>query len=190
MVSNQNRQQNSEADNLFERISAIFSSEEYCFYKDDTEVYCLDCAEQIQNQIESMMLEEVVFENSLSSIRSLFRRFEQIRYNPDSRIAQRIYSTQDLLGMVYLMCKAFQSKFNVNDFYEIIRELVVMWENRQPILYDVNEEDLDTFQYAIGMYEENQLQEYSILDAEISVFLNSLEMEQVYSIYQLWDIKI
>ena len=186
MVSNQNRQQNSEADNLFERISAIFSSEEYCFYKDDTEVYCLDCAEQIQNQIESMMLEEVVFENSLSSIRSLFRRFEQIRYNPDSRIAQRIYSTQDLLGMVYLMCKAFQSKFNVNDFYEIIRELVVMWENRQPILYDdVNEEDLDTFQYAIGMYEENQLQEYSILDAEISVFLNSLEMEQVYSILSI-----
>ena len=49
--------------------------------------------------------------------------------------------------------------------------------------YDgVNEEDMDTFQFAIGMYEENELYEYSILDSEISTFLNSLELEQIYSI--------
>ena len=41
---------------------------------------------------------------------------------------------------------------------------------------------MDTFQFAIGMYEENELYEYSILDSEISTFLNSLELEQIYSI--------
>ena len=51
----------------------------------------------------------------------------------------------------------------------------MIWENQQPLLYDgVNEEDMDTFQFAIGMYEENELYEYSILDSEISTFLNSL----------------
>ena len=81
------------------------------------------------------------------------------------------------------MCKICQNKFSVNDFYEIIRDLVVIWENQQPLLYDgVNEEDMDTFQFAIGMYEENELYEYSILDSEISTFLNSLELEQIYSI--------
>ena len=54
---------------------------------------------------------------------------------------------------------------------EIIRDLVVIWENQQPLLYDgVNEEDMDTFQFAIGMYEENELYEYLILDSEISTF--------------------
>ena len=184
MISINNRQQNSEADNLFERISEIFNSEEYCFHMDDTELICFDCAEEIQKQIESMMLQNENLEDDLTSVKSLFRRsFEQVRYNPDSRISQRIYSTENLLGMIFLMCKIFQSKFKVNDFYEIIRDLVVIWENQQPLLYDgVNEEDMDTFQFAIGMYEENELYEYSILDSEISTFLNSLELEQIYSI--------
>lgn len=184
MISINNRQQNSEADNLFERISEIFNSEEYCFHMDDTELICFDCADEIQKQIESMMLENENLEADLTSVRSFFRRsFEQVRYNPDSRISQRIYSTENLLGMIFLMCKIFQSKFRVNDFYEIIRDLVVIWENQQPLLYDgVNEEDMDTFQFAIGMYEENELYEYSILDSEISIFLNSLELEQIYSI--------
>jgi hypothetical protein len=85
--------------------------------------------------------------------------------------------------MIFLMCKIFNNKFRVNDFYEIIRDLVVIWENKQPLLYDgVNEEDMDTFQFAVGMYEENELYEYAILDSEISTFLNSLELEQIYSI--------
>ena len=184
MISINNRQQNSEADNLFERISEIFNSEEYCFHLEDTELICFDCAEEIQNQIDSMMLQNEDLEDSLTSVKRLFRRsFEQVRYNPDSRIGQRIYSTENLLGMIYVMCKIFQNKFSVNDFYEIIRDLVVIWENQQPLLYDgVNEEDMDTFQFAIGMYEENELYEYSILDSEISTFLNSLELEQIYSI--------
>lgn len=184
MISINNRKQNSEADNLFERISEIFNSEEYCFHVDDSELFCFDCAEEIQKQVESMMLQSVDLEDNLTSVKSLIKRsFEQVRYNPDSKISQRIYSTENLLGMIYLMCKTFQSKFKVNDFYEIIRDLVVIWENQQPLLYDgVNEEDMDTFQFAIGMYEENELYEYSILDSEISTFLNSLELEQIYSI--------
>ena len=38
MISINNRQQNSEADNLFERISEIFNSEEYCFHLEDDRV--------------------------------------------------------------------------------------------------------------------------------------------------------
>jgi len=184
MISINNRQQNSEADNLFERISDIFNSEEYCFHVDDAELFCFDCTEEIKKQVESMMLQNEDLDDSLTSVKSLIRRsFEQVRYNPNSKINQRIYSTENLLGMIYLMCKIFQSKFKVNDFYEIIRDLVVIWENQQPLLYDgVNEEDMDTFQFAIGMYEENELYEYSILDSEISTFLNSLELEQIYSI--------
>ena len=138
-----------------------------------------EAEEEIRESLKNENLED-----DLTSVRSFFRRsFEQVRYNPDSRISQRIYSTENLLGMIFLMCKIFQSKFRVNDFYEIIRDLVVIWENQQPLLYDgVNEEDMDTFQFAIGMYEENELYEYSILDSEISTFLNSLELEQIYSI--------
>jgi len=184
MVSNNNKKQNSEADNLFERISMIFNSDEYCFHMDEVNLFCFDCAQEIQKQIDSMLLKNEVLENDLTSVKSLFKRlFEQIRYNPESKIAQRIYSTEDLVGMIFLMCKIFQNKFRVNDFFEIIRDLVVIWENQQPILYDgVNEEDMDTFQFAIGMYDENELYEYSILDSEISTFLNNLTLEQIYSI--------
>lgn len=184
MVSNNNKKQNSEADNLFERISEIFNSDEYCFHMDEENLICFDCAQEIQKQVDSMLLQNEVLKSDLTSVKSLFKKlFEQIRYNPESKIAQRIYSTKDLVGMIFLMCKIFNNKFRVNDFYEIIRDLVVIWENKQPLLYDgVNEEDMDTFQFAVGMYEENELYEYAILDSEISTFLNSLELEQIYSI--------
>lgn len=184
MVSNNNKMSNSEADNLFERISEIFNSDEYCFHMDEVDMICLDCALEIQKQVDSMLLKDGELETSLTSVTSLFKRsFEQVRYNPDSKIAQRIYSTENLVGMIFLMCKIFQNRFKVADFYKIIRELVGIWDNQQPILYDgINEEDMDTFQFAIGMYEENELYEYSILDSEISTFLNSLELEQIYSV--------
>ena len=184
MVSNNNKMNNSEADNLFERISEIFNSDEYCFHMDEVDMICLDCALEIQKQVDSMLLKDGELETSLTSVTSLFKRsFEQVRYNPDSKIAQRIYSTENLVGMIFLMCKIFQNRFKVADFYKIIRELVGIWDNQQPILYDgINEEDMDTFQFAIGMYEENELYEYSILDSEISTFLNSLELEQIYSV--------
>lgn len=184
MVSNNNKMSNSEADNLFERISEIFNSDEYCFHMDEVDMICFDCALEIQKQVDSMLLKDGELETSLTSVTSLFKRsFEQVRYNPDSKIAQRIYSTENLVGMIFLMCKIFQNRFKVADFYKIIRELVGIWDNQQPILYDgINEEDMDTFQFAIGMYEENELYEYSILDSEISTFLNSLELEQIYSV--------
>jgi hypothetical protein len=184
MVSNNNKMNNSEADNLFERISEIFNSDEYCFHMDEVDMICFDCALEIKNKVDSMLLKDGELETNLTSVTSLFKRsFEQVRYNPDSKIAQRIYSTEDLVGMIFIMCKIFQNRFKVADFYKIIRELVGIWDNQQPILYDgINEEDMDTFQFAIGMYEENELYEYSILDSEISTFLNSLQMEQIYSV--------
>ena len=187
MVSNNNKMNNSEADNLFERISEIFNSDEYCFHMDEVDMICFDCALEIKNKVDSMLLKDGELETNLTSVTSLFKRsFEQVRYNPDSKIAQRIYSTEDLVGMIFIMCKIFQNRFKVADFYKIIRELVGIWDNQQPILYDgINEEDMDTFQFAIGMYEENELYEYSILDSEISTFLNSLQQEQIYSVLSI-----
>ena len=189
MVSNNNKMNNSEADNLFERISEIFNSDEYCFHMDEVDMICFDCALEIQDQVDSMLLKDGELETNLPSVTSLFKKsFEQVRYNPDSKIAQRIYSTKDLVGMIFLMCKIFQNRFKVADFYKIIRELVGIWDNQQPILYDgINEENMDTFQFAIGMYEENELYEYSILDSEISTFLNSLQKEQIYSVLSILE---
>lgn len=188
MVVNNRRSQNSEADRLFDRISEIFNSEQYCFHKDnDAIVYCLECREEIQRIIEDNLLEYETFEQNRSYISNLFRRvFKQIRYNPSSQISQRIYSTEDLVAMVLLICKIYDYKFNVNELYEAIRELVVIWQNQQPISYDgVNERDLDAFQHAVGMYGELRLEEYAILDSDISSFINSLSNEQIYSILSI-----
>ena len=56
---------------------------------EDTELICFDCAEAIQNQIDSMMLQNEDLEDSLTSVKRLFRRsFEQVRYNPDSKFGR------------------------------------------------------------------------------------------------------
>jgi len=188
MVVNNRRSQNSEADRLFDRISEIFNSEQYCFHKEeDGLVYCLECREEVQRKIEDNLLENETFEQNKSYISNLFRRvFTQIRYNPSSKISQRIYSTEDLVAMVLLICKIYDYKFNVNELYEAIRELVVIWQNQQPISYDgVSERDLDAFEHAVGMYGELRLDEYAILDSDISSFINSLSNEQIYSILSI-----
>ena len=72
MISINNRQQNSEADNLFERISEIFNSEEYCFHVEDAELlFVLIVPRKFKSKVESMMLQNEDLEDSLTSVKSL-----------------------------------------------------------------------------------------------------------------------